>query len=125
MTKNILDHQKHMIAQTLCRLGITANYAGFQYTIDAVTMATEDIGKLQLVTKQIYPDIAAKYNTGADQVRRNIEKICSLAWERNPKLLSELAMCELNRKPGTSEFLAILTLWQLNQTEASILYQHL
>lgn len=109
MTKNILDHQEHIIAQTLCRLGITANYAGFQHTIDAVTIAAEDIGKLQLVTKQIYPEIAAKYNTGADQVRRNIEKVCTLAWERNPKLLSELAMYELKKKPGTSEFLAIVT----------------
>ncbi|MDO5415381.1 MAG: sporulation initiation factor Spo0A C-terminal domain-containing protein [Bacillota bacterium] len=111
MTKNILDHQKHIIAQTLCRLGITANYAGFQYTIDAVTIAAEDIGKLQLVTKQIYPDIAAKYNTSPDQVRRNIDKACGLAWERNPKQLSELAMYELKKKPGTSEFLAIVTVW--------------
>lgn len=101
---------KRMIAQTLCKLGITANYAGFQYTIDAVTMAAEDIGKLQLVTKQIYPEIAAKHNTGPDQIRRNIEKVCSLAWERNSELLSELAMCELNIKPTTTEFLAILTL---------------
>lgn len=109
MTKNILDHQRHMIAQTLCRLGITANYAGFKYTIDAVTIAAEDIGKLQFVTKQIYPDIAAKYNTSPDQVRRNIDKVCTLAWQRNPKLLSEMAMYELKGKPTTAEFLAILT----------------
>lgn len=111
MNKNILGHKNknHIIAQTLCRLGITANYAGFQYTIDAVTIAAEDIGKLQFVTKQIYPDIAAKYNTSPEQVRRNIDKVCTLAWQRNPKLLSELAMYDLNKKPGTSEFLAIVT----------------
>lgn len=101
---------KHIATQILCKLGITANYAGFQYAIDAVLIASEDIGKLQLVTKQIYPEIAAKYNTGPDQVRRNIEKVCSLAWERNPKLLSELAMYELKEKPTATEFLAILTM---------------
>lgn len=113
MNKNILGHKNknHMIAQTLCRLGITANYAGFQYTIDAVTIAAEDIGKLQFVTKQIYPDIATRYNTSPEQVRRNIDKVCTLAWERNPTLLSELAMYELKKKPGTSEFLAIVTVW--------------
>ena len=110
--KTMIDNDlKRRATQTLSRLGITANYAGFQYAIEAVTMASEDIGKLQLVTKQIYPDIAAKYNTGADQVRRNIEKVCNLAWERSPELMSELAMCELKKKPGTSEFLAIVTVY--------------
>ena len=101
---------KRIATQILCKLGITANYAGFQYTIDAVLIASEDIAKLQLTTKQIYPEIAAKHNTGADQVRRNIEKVCKLAWERNPALLSELAMYDLKEKPGTSEFLAIVTM---------------
>lgn len=102
--------KNNYISQILCRLGITANYIGFQYTVDAVIIAAEDIGKLQLTTKQIYPEIAAKYITGPDQVRRNIEKVCDMAWERNPVLLSNLAMYDLKEKPTATEFLAILSM---------------
>ena len=93
----------------LCRLGITANYDGFYQTVHAVELAVAAPEKLQSVTNFIYPEVAAKYNTTPDNVRKNIAKVCSLAWERNPQLLSEIAMHKLKKKPGTSEFLAIVT----------------
>ncbi len=101
----------------LCRLGITANYDGFYQTVYAVELAAKDTKRLQSVTNYIYPEVAVKYNTSPDNVRKNIAKVCSLAWERNPKLLSEIAMHELKKKPGTAEFLAILAIhlfFQLN-----------
>ncbi len=100
-----------MIVRTLCRLGITANYSGFHYTRYAVELAVNDPERLQLVTKWLYPDVAKKYGTNVDSVRKNIAKVCSIAWARNPQLLSEMAMHELKKKPGTSEFLAILAVY--------------
>lgn len=97
-----------MIINILCRLGITANYDGFYQTVYAVKLAVDEPERLQSVTNCIYPEVAAKYNTSPDNVRKNISKICTLAWEMNPQLLSEMAMHEINKKPGTSEFLAIL-----------------
>ena len=97
--------------RVLCRLGITANYSGFFYTAYAVMLAAEDPKRLQLVTKWLYPDVAAAYNTNTDNVRKNIDKICSLAWGRNPGLLSKLADFELKKKPGTAEFLAIIAVY--------------
>lgn len=95
----------------LCRLGITANYDGFYQTVYAVELAVNDPKRLQSVTNCIYPEVAVKFNTSADNVRKNIAKVCSLAWERNPGLLSEMAMHELKKKPGTNEFLAILVVY--------------
>lgn len=92
----------------LRRLGITANYDGFLYTAYAVSLAVESPDKLQSVTNCLYPEVAAKYNTSPDNVRKSIAKVCYLAWERNPDLLSESAMYKLKKKPGTAEFLAIL-----------------
>lgn len=98
-------------AHILCRLGITANYIGFCYTTYAVILVAEDPTRLQLVTKWLYPDVAAKFNTGTDNVRKAIDKVCSLAWEKNPEFLSEIADFKLKKKPGTCEFLAVLAVY--------------
>jgi len=102
------------VIRILCRLGITANYDGFYQAVYAVDLAVAAPEKLQSVTNFIYPEVAAKYNTAPDNVRKNIAKVCSLAWERNPALLSEIAMYELKKKPGTSEFLAILAVYVIS-----------
>ena len=95
----------------LCRLGITANYDGFYQAVYAVELAVAAPEKLQSVTNCIYPEVAKKYNTSPDNVRKNIAKIRDIAWERNPQLISEMAMHEIKKKPGTSEFLAILAVY--------------
>lgn len=97
----------------LCRLGITANYDGFYQTVNAVELAIAAPEKLQSVTNCIYPEVATKYNTSPDNIRKNIAKIRDIAWERNPQLISEMAMHEIKKKPGTAEFLAILTVYSI------------
>ena len=95
----------------LCRLGITANYDGFHYTACTVMLAVEDPGKLQLATKWLYPEVAARYGTNADNVRKCIAKVRDIAWDNDPELLSEIAMHKLKKKPGTSEFPAIIAVY--------------
>lgn len=92
----------------LSRLGITANYDGFLYTAYAISLAVETPEKLHSVTNYIYPDVASKYDTSSDNVRKSISKVRDIAWYNNPELFSELAMRPLNKKPGTVVFLAIL-----------------
>ena len=92
----------------LSRLGITVNYTGFAYTAYAVALSVRDPRRLQLVTKWLYPDVAAHYGTTAMCVERNIRTVSGLSWERNPALLSEIAKCTLSGKPGNATFLAIL-----------------
>jgi len=96
--------------QTLRRLGVTPNYSGFFQTAYAVKLASENPIRLQLVTKWLYPDVAIKFKTCSDNVRKNIAKVCQIAWEKNPELLSQIATYELKKKPGTNEFLAILAI---------------
>ena len=99
------------VIRILCRLGVTANYDGFYQTVYAVELAVAAPEKLQSVTNFIYPEVAVKYNTSPDNVRKNIAKIRDVAWERNPQLLSEIAMHKLKKKPGTSEFPAIIAVY--------------
>ena len=95
----------------LCRLGGTANYAGFAQTAYAVSLAAGQPERLLLVTKWLYPDVARHFGTTWRCVERNIRTAAAAAWERNPQLLSELAGCELARKPTNAQFLAILSRW--------------
>lgn len=95
----------------LSRLGVTANYSGYHYAAYGIALAMEDPERLQLVTKWIYPDVAKKFRTTTDSVRKNIRKVIDLAWQRNPSLLSDVATCDLKQKPGTAEFLAMVVVY--------------
>ena len=99
----------------LSRLGVSATYDGFLYTAYAVSLAIDSPDRLRSVTNCIYPEVAAKYDTSSDNVRKSIAKVRDIAWDNDPDLLSELAMHPLNKKPGTSEFPAILAIYLICQ----------
>ena len=96
------------IYDALYRLGITANYIGFFYTSYAVWLCSQRPERLLLVTKWLYPDVAAHYKTNWRAVERDIRTVVAVIWRTNPQLLSELAGCDLPEKPSTSQFLSIL-----------------
>lgn len=95
----------------LSRLGVTANYSGYHYAAYGVALAMEDPERLQLVTKWIYPDVAKKFRTTTDSVRKNIRKVIDLAWQRNHAMITQIAMYDLKQKPGTAEFLAMVVVY--------------
>lgn len=93
----------------LSRLGITINYAGFNYMAYAVSLCMQEPDRLLLVTKWLYPDIARRYHTSPECVERNIRTICKISWERNPGFVCEMAQHPLAGKPSNTELIAILT----------------
>lgn len=92
----------------LIRLGITPNYVGFHQTRSAVELARRQPDQLFLVTKQIYPEVAKQCRTSWKAVERNIRSAASMAWEKNPELLQEMAGHTLESRPTAAQFLAIL-----------------
>lgn len=96
------------ISELLLRLGITANYRGYAYCIDAVMLVMEDISRLTLVTKELYPRVATLHRTEVHCVERNIRTVVKLCWRQNQCLLKELSGGSLFREPTASQFLAIL-----------------
>ena len=95
----------------LCRLGVTANYAGFAQTAYAVSLAAGQPERLLLVTKWLYPDVARHFGTTWRCVERNIRTVSRMAWQTNRPLLEALAYHPLPGRPAVSVFLAILTAW--------------
>lgn len=96
------------IYDTLYRLGITANYIGFFHTSYAVWLCSQQPERLLLVTKWLYPEVAAHYGTNWRTVERDIRTVVTVAWNSNPWLLSELAGYHLTEMPKTAQFLSIL-----------------
>lgn len=110
------DEPFQEIQQLLRRLGITENYAGFPHTAYAIQLSISQPDRLNLITKQLYPDVARHYGTTWMAVERNIRTVASVAWTSNPLLLSELAGHELTSKPNNASFLSILASSFLNGT---------
>ncbi len=96
------------IYSLLNRLGVTANYRGFYYCVDAVSLALEDSKRLSLVTKCLYPEVAKQNDTAPHCVERDIRTVARLGWKRNRELMMQLANGTLTEEPTVSQFLAIL-----------------
>lgn len=105
------------IHELLNALGITANYTGFCYVTLAVDLAMEDMERLSLVTKRLYPAVARHYNTTASCVERNIRTVVRVAWTQNPDLLKKLSKGGNRDKPTSAQFISILTVYLLQGTQ--------
>jgi len=94
------------------QIGIPAHVKGYQYIRDAILMVVEDVSLLGAVTKELYPGIAKKHNTGPSRVERGIRHAIELAWERGQKdTLKRIFGYSMNierQKPTNSEFIALL-----------------
>jgi len=94
------------------QIGIPAHVKGYQYIREAILMVVEDVSFLGLVTKELYPGIAKKFNTAPSRVERGIRHAIELAWERGQtdtlKRIFGYSMNIERQKPTNSEFIAVL-----------------
>lgn len=99
---------KQNVCDVLTDMGITANYVGFHYIVDAVCMVVEDPQYLLLVTKKLYPEIASRYHTTWKAVERNIRTVIDIVWDNNPEYIMASMQRPVREKPTVSEFISIL-----------------
>ena len=92
----------------LTLLGADLHYVGYRYTEYALMLMKEDEERIHCVTKCLYPEIAKRYQTSCNSVERNIRTLSQVAWRSQPRLLQKLAGHTLDRRPTSSQFLAIL-----------------
>ena len=102
------DASSDEIYNVLCQLGLTANYAGFYQTAEAVRLALEAPQRLCLVTRWLYPDVALRCHTTAGAVERNIRTAVSRIWSEDPSRLSLVSWTPLSRRPTNAQFLGLL-----------------
>lgn len=100
------------IKELLQDLGIPRTYLGFKHLSYSVLVAMENEDRLLSVTKSLYPVVAAKFQTNATCVERNLRTVIKVCWERgNRPLLNEIAGYEILQKPSTGEFISMLAVY--------------
>ncbi|CCY01268.1 putative uncharacterized protein [Enterocloster bolteae CAG:59] len=93
----------------LRRLGVNNSYVGFRYTLYGVSCIVQDPSLLIYISKGLYVEIAAHYQTSIGCVERNIRTIINTIWiHGNRELLNEIFNFNLEQKPRNGAFIDAL-----------------
>jgi len=112
-TVDIVNHGLQVsISKLLHDLGIPSHIKGYQYIREGIALAYEKPEVIGAITKQMYPDIAKRFDTTVSRVERAIRHAIEVSWNRGDwDLMEEIFgnSVDIDRaKPTNSEFIVTL-----------------
>jgi two-component system response regulator (stage 0 sporulation protein A) len=99
------------VTDALVRLGIPRHIKGFEYLRQAVILSVNDKTLIEHITKRLYPEVAAMFETTPSRVERAIRHAIEVGCSKDPDwmgLTFNRAMSVLSDKPVNSEFIATI-----------------
>ncbi len=100
------------VTNIIHEVGIPAHIKGYFYLRDAIMMVINRVDYLGAITKELYPAVAAKYDTTPSRVERAIRHAIEVAWNRgNIDAINKLFGYTISHdrgKPTNSEFIAMI-----------------
>ena len=97
------------ITKMLHELGMPSHIKGYQYIREAISMVYDNPEIVGGITKELYPDIASKYDTTVSRVERAIRHAIEVSWNRGDlDYMEELFGHSVDidkAKPTNSEFI--------------------
>ena len=100
------------LTRMLHELGMPAHIKGYQYIRDGIIMIYNNPNIIGGITKELYPDVASKYNTTVSRVERAIRHAIEVSWNRgNWDLMEEIFGHSVDidkAKPTNSEFIVTI-----------------
>jgi two-component system response regulator (stage 0 sporulation protein A) len=100
------------ISKILHDLGIPSHIKGYQFLRDAVGMVFEKPEMIGGITKELYPELAYKYETTVSRVERAIRHAVEISWNRGDIDLMETIFghsVDIDKaKPTNSEFIVTI-----------------
>ena len=100
------------ITNIFITVGIPAHIKGYQFLREAIKMAIAEPEIINSITKQLYPNIAQKFDTSSSKVERAIRHAIEVAWNRgkieNINALFGVKVYSDNEKPTNGEFIALV-----------------
>ncbi|MBQ7283914.1 MAG: sporulation transcription factor Spo0A [Oscillospiraceae bacterium] len=114
LSKKLLDTDLEVrISDILHTMGVPAHIKGYTFLRQAIIMVIKDPEVISLVTKRLYPDVAALNKTTASRVERAIRHAIEVAWDRdNVEIMNDYFGYTINNmrgKPTNSEFIAMIS----------------
>lgn len=103
---------KMSLTKLLHELGMPSHIKGYEYIREGILMLYNDPSIIGGITKELYPEIADKYNTSVSRVERAIRHAIEVSWNRgNIDLMEEVFGHSVDydkAKPTNSEFIVTL-----------------
>ena len=103
---------KLKLTKLLHELGVPSHIKGYEYIREGIIELYNDPSIIGGITKELYPDIANKFDTSVSRVERAIRHAIEVSWNRgNLDLMEEIFghSVDIDRaKPTNSEFIVTL-----------------
>ena len=103
---------KQAITSLLHSLGIPSHIKGYMYIRDSISLMYNNPAMIGAITKELYPEIAERYDTTSSRVERAIRHAIEVSWNRGDyDVMEDLfgSSVDYDRaKPTNSEFIATL-----------------
>ena len=101
------------ITKTLHELGVPSHIKGYQYIREGITLVYKRPDIVGGITKELYPEIAKKFDSTVSRVERAIRHAIEVSWNRgNWDLMEEIFGHSVDidkAKPTNSEFIVTIT----------------
>ena len=114
-TKNIDFYHSNLqisITKILHELGIPSHIKGYQYIRDGIGIIFDRPETIGGITKELYPELAQKYDTTVSRVERAIRHAIEVSWNRGDwDLMEEIFGHSVDidkAKPTNSEFIVTI-----------------
>lgn len=116
-----MQTKEALVADLLHKLGIPSHIRGYQYIREGIMIVYKNGNNISYITKEVYPEIAKKFETTSTRVERAIRHAIEISWNRGDvDLMDEIFgnSLDINRdKPTNSEYLTtIADRLKINQT---------
>lgn len=100
------------VSSMLHNLGIPSHVKGYKYIREGIMLLYSSEDTMHLITKEIYPEIALKFNTTSSRVERAIRHAIEISWIRGDlKLMENIFGNSIDferSRPTNSEFLTTI-----------------
>jgi two-component system response regulator (stage 0 sporulation protein A) len=101
------------VTKLLHELGVPSHIKGYQYIREGIIMLYENPNMIGGITKELYPEIASKFDTTVSRVERAIRHAIEVSWNRGDwKLMEEIFGHSVDidkAKPTNSEFIVTIS----------------
>jgi two-component system response regulator (stage 0 sporulation protein A) len=111
------------ITEVLFSAGIPAHIKGYYFLREAVKAVVEDPDVINAITKELYPEVACRFNTSALRVERAICHAISVAWSKGR--MKNICRADggqpylLQSRPANGKFIALIAADFLAETAAA------
>lgn len=101
------------VTKLLHELGVPSHIKGYQYIREGIILLYDNPSMIGGITKELYPEIAIKFNTTVSRVERAIRHAIEVSWNRGDwRLMEEIFGHSVDidkAKPTNSEFVVTIS----------------